>query len=369
MNKYRLILIGVPCGLVLAGTIWTLQQPPEPAYHGRPLVYWLEHFFPPSAYISGGTSSPEAVEAICQIGTNGIPTLLRLAAAHDSTLTLKLVALAAKQHLIRVPFTSAWEKNRLATLGFSALGAAASNAVPALIRILDAKSSPWSQEAAAYALGSIGPAARQAVPSLCSALASPLGQVRMAFVMALGRIHAEPGRAIPALTKSLTDSDQSVRQYATEALGRFGADAQPAVPALIALCDQHTAESLHAATALGLMGPAAKAAVPSLLRGSVDTNLDLEFRRLCILALGRIHAEPELVVPALMRSLREAASDTEVQIQLFSANALGQFGPEARLAVPLLAALLQDPHSYIRFHASNALQLIESSPAAGAGTK
>jgi HEAT repeat protein len=196
-----------------------------------------------------------------------------------------------------------------------------------------------------------------------------MGQVRMAFVMALGRIHAEPGRAVPALTKSLTDSDQSVRQYAAEALGRFGADAQPAVPALVAIYEQNTAESYHAATALGLIGPAAKAAVPSLLRGSADTNRDVEFRLQCLLALGRIHAEPELVVPALMQSLREAASDTEVQIQLFSADALGQFGPEARPAVPLLTTLLQDPHSYIRFDASNALQLIDAAPAAGAGTK
>jgi hypothetical protein len=135
MNRSRVMLIVVPWGLALAGIIWVLLQPSEPAYRGRRLVYWLGYYFPPPTFMNGGGgfANPEAVEAIRQIGTNGIPTLLRLAAAHDSALKLDLVRLAAKQHLIRIPFTSAWEKNRLATLGFSALGAAASNAMPALI--------------------------------------------------------------------------------------------------------------------------------------------------------------------------------------------------------------------------------------------
>ena len=371
MKRRRVILIVVLWALVLAGIIWALLQPPGPAYRGRPLTYWLEHYLPPPTNSSGGIlrPNPAAVEAIRQIGTNAIPTLLRMAEAHDSPLKLKLVALARKQHLIRIRFISAGEQNRQATLGFRGLGAAASNAVPALIKIFDAKSSPWSQEEAANALAGIGPAARRAVPSLCSALAAANSNVRIACVLALGRIHAEPGQAVPVLIKSLNDPHPGVRQLAAEALCQFGADSQPAVPALIEIYDQNTAESSHAATALGLIGPAARAAVPSLLRGLADTNLDVEFRQQCIMALGRIHAEPELVVPALMKSLSETINDTDVRIRAFSAIALGQFGPDAKPAVPLLTSLLQDPNRNVRSDATNALRLIDSAAAAGSGIK
>lgn len=353
MKRRCAILIVVSLGLVLAGSIWALPQPPEPAYRGQSLTYWLEHYFSPPANSSGGISilipNPAAVEAIRQIGTNAIPTLLRMAEAHDSPL--------------------AWEQNRQATLGFRGLGAAASNAVPALIKIFEAKPSRWSQEEAANALAGIGPTARGAVPALCSALASANSSDRIACVLALGRIHAEPGQAVPVLIKSLNDPHPGVRQLATEALGSFGPDAQPAIPALIEIFDRNTAESSHAATALGLIGPAARAAVPPLLRGLADTNLDVEFRQQRIMALGQIHAEPELVVPALMKSLSETISDSDVRIRLFSTIALGQFGPDAKPAVPLLTSLLQDPNRNVRSDATNALRLIDSSAAAGSGIK
>jgi HEAT repeat protein len=241
--------------------------------------------------------------------------------------------------------------------------------VPALIEIFEANLSRSSQEAAASAFGSIGPPARQAAPSLVRNLADTNSFARLDCVRALGRIQAEPRLAVPALMKTLNDPHPGVRQLATEALGQFGADARPAVPALIEIYDRNTAESSHAVTALGLIGPAAKPAVPTLVRGLANTEPDSEFRLQCIWALGRIHAEPELAVPALMDSLGETLSDTDVRVRLFSTTALGQYGPDARPAVPLLTNLLQDPNPNVRLEATNALKLIDPAAAAQAGIK
>ena len=378
--KRRILLITLLlCGLGWLGWL-RLSGSREPAYQGHLLTYWLEHYYIQSPNIprSGGVlhPDPQAVEAIRHIGTNAIPTLLRMARAHDSALKLKLLALARKQnligirsasgflpvsvgpqakrqHLVEIRFTPAPERNLQASLGFRELGSAASNAVPALIEIYNANISPASQDAAVVALGSIGPAATPALPYLLRTLADTNNYTRLACVRALASIHAEPQLVVPALIKSLSDPHFGVRMLAAEALGQFGADAKPAVPALVEIYDRDTADSLQAATTLGLIGPAARAAVPSLLRGLTNSNPEL--RRLSILSLGRIHTEPQLVVPALIKSL----NDTGMNIQFFSIMSLGQYGPDATPAIPSLTNLLRDPNPNVRLEVTNALRLID----------
>jgi hypothetical protein len=95
-----LILLGVIA--VPALTLWlTLTWPREPSYNGKPLTYWLGHYFPPptGSVGPGVAPDPQAVEAFRSIGTNGIPTLLRHIRAHDAPLKLKLIAFAEKQRL------------------------------------------------------------------------------------------------------------------------------------------------------------------------------------------------------------------------------------------------------------------------------
>ncbi|MCX6930091.1 MAG: HEAT repeat domain-containing protein [Verrucomicrobia bacterium] len=377
--RRRVLLIALLLGC-LGWFAWLmLSGPREPAYQGHVLSYWLQHYYilPANIPSSGMVLQPnsQAVEAIRHIGTNAIPTLLRQARAHDSTLKLKLLALAKKQNLIGIRFASssligsagplakrkqlidirltpAPERNLQASHGFRELGSAASNAVPALIAIYDANISPASQDAALVALGAIGPTAKPALPSLLRTLADTNNYARLACVRALASIHAELGLVVPALVKSLSDPHFGVRMLAAEALGQFGADAQPAVPALVEIYDRNTVDSLQAATTLGLIGPAARLAVPSLSRGL--TNANLELRRLSILSLGRIHAVPQLVVPALIRCL----GDTGANIQFFSIMALGQYGPEATSALPALTNLLLDPNPNIRLEVTNALRCI-----------
>jgi HEAT repeat protein len=358
VKSRRYIAVGL--GSVLLGlAVCVLLPPAMPSIRGQTLVYWLDHYLPKTTV--GGyvivSVDPQAQTAIRELGTNGIPSLLRMAEAHDPPIKLKLVALVRRQNFVRFSFTSSGLDHERAVIGFSALGPAASNAVAHLVNILTTRP-PACRDVAAKALGTIGPAAASALPALCSGLSSTNGSLRRECALALGQIHAEPARSIPALIKTL--DDPGLRWAGIEAIGKFGAAAKPAVPALTQICDGGGREASSAATALGMIGPDASQAVPSLVRGLANADLDMEFRLQCILALGRIHSLPELVVPALVQSINETLNDTDVRIRASSATALGRFGPDARQATSLLTTLLQDSNRNVRLAATNAWHLIDA---------
>ena len=84
---------------------------------------------------------------------------------------------------------------------------------------------------------------------------------------------------------------------------------------------------------LGWIGPAASPAVQMLLEAAGNTNNQL--RASAVWTLGEIHASPGLCVPELLRALHDA----DGWVQLSAAHALGNYGKEARSAVPVLEAL------------------------------
>ncbi len=115
---------------------------------------------------------------------------------------------------------------------------------------------------------------------------------------------------------------------------------------------------------LGSLGPRAKAAAPALLQ-LLDRKDDL----LCgpaAAALVRIQAEPDQAIPALIGCLldREGRGRPDV------VEALGEFGPKARAAVPVLVKLLADRSSKdIIVAVPTALKNIDPDAAAKAGVK
>jgi len=87
----------------------------------------------------------EADEAVRQAGTNALPTLLRMLRAKDSVQKVKFLALAERQHFIKIKYTPAEELNYRALSGFGVLRAKAQSAVPALIEIANKNVSHDSQ--------------------------------------------------------------------------------------------------------------------------------------------------------------------------------------------------------------------------------
>ncbi len=145
----------------------------------------------------------------------------------------------------------------------------------------------------------------------------------------------------------------------------LGADAAPAVPALINIYEQELSDSSMCATAhsLGSIGPPAGAAVRALLRHA--TNGSLAVRIETIRVLGEIRCAPESVVPMLAR----IAGDPNDQARETAISSLGLFGPEAKIALPLLVrATGTNNIADCRFAAVEALGRIHSDPPFVLGT-
>jgi HEAT repeat protein len=111
------------------------------------------------------------------------------------------------------------------------LGRCGKPAVPALVGLLGNKDE-YVRWYAAYALGRIGPEAREAVPALARALGDNNKDVRRCAAEALGRIGPEAREVVPALVGLLGDENKYVRGHAAEALGWIGLEAREAIPAL-----------------------------------------------------------------------------------------------------------------------------------------
>jgi HEAT repeat protein len=182
------------------------------------------------------------------------------------------------------------------------------------------------------AIARLGPRARNAVPRLIQILGDENAFNRKQAAVTLGAIGQEAKAAIPILMEHLEkDEEEFVRAKCADALVRIGAHPRDLVPALIRVCQSHDVDLVESAIqSLGWIGTPAKEATPQLLRLLEDESANLEkdenqrarLRGAAAVALGRIGADREAVVPALTKCL----TDHEPGVRVLSAVALSQYG-------------------------------------------
>jgi HEAT repeats len=232
--------IAIVTALLLAGIVglllWRASGPREPVFEGRSLTSWLDHHVASSAASPpyGSPGWQKADEAIRQIGTNAIPTLLMMIRAKDRPPFI-LKSMEAIQRLgIRLPkYRYARARHDEAEYAFRMLGTNAVSAVPELIQIYEENVSPSSHWSAAMALGHVGRGAQAALPALLRNFTHTNSDVRFYAVSAAINIGSEPEVMIPVLTRALQDANVNVRWNALAGLIRFGRRAQSAVPEIL----------------------------------------------------------------------------------------------------------------------------------------
>ncbi|MEP6573807.1 MAG: HEAT repeat domain-containing protein [Gemmatimonadota bacterium] len=85
---------------------------------------------------------------------------------------------------------------------------------------------PVTRNAAAYAISSMGPDAKAAVPALIDALSDDEATVRFPVAVALREIGPSAAAAVPALEKALDDRNDDVAFMAKKALQKIKPDAE-----------------------------------------------------------------------------------------------------------------------------------------------
>jgi hypothetical protein len=158
MSKRVKIAFAIAFVVLVGAVVWQVAQPceSEPVYEGKRLSVWL----------NSDTGRGESGEVVRQIGTNAIPTLLRLLRTKDSALKVKLMDLLQRQHIIKIEYTPAETWHFRAAYAFGVLGTNAQTAVPALITIADDNISLNSRVCAIESLGYVGLPTKEAVSAL-----------------------------------------------------------------------------------------------------------------------------------------------------------------------------------------------------------
>jgi hypothetical protein len=204
---------------LLAGYLWLttrLDSRNEPTYGGKPVRYWARQ--------SRHAVEDDSVRVLRQMGAIAVPCLTNQLALRDGPI--------AKSWL--------WIWSKLPT--------AMTARFPQPLKASELRA------AAAWDLIYLGPSAKDAVPSLISAL---------------------------------QDDDFFVRLDAAAAFGHIGREAAPAIPALVqALTNQYRGVRFNSAYSLSLLGPLAKGAVPALKNALNDS--DPEVRTKALEALQKI---------------------------------------------------------------------------------
>lgn len=165
-------------------------------------------------------------------------------------------------------------------------------------------------------------------------------------------------RVLTTLMGTKPKSAAYYRATARWGLVALGQSAKPAVPAMVALLgDADPGVRSDTAFALGQMSSVAEAAVPRLIQSLNDPQV----RNNSIVALGRIRSQPELSVPTLSACLSGRGGKT------WALQALANFGPDAKSAVPSILPLLNDANPGLRMEAGRALKAIDPEAAVKAG--
>ncbi len=233
--------------------------------------------------------------------------------------------------------TTAWALGRI--------GPAAKDAVPALASLIKGRKNFSARGPGVWALGQIGPAAKSAIPQLVDCLGylgHPLGaphQQMVAGVLAgLGK------DAVPALTAKLKGGKAPARAGAALALGKIGKDAASAAPGLVALlADSDPLARSEAAMALARVAPGAASGIAGLLS---DTNYAV--RHKAAKALGICGGAAASAIPALEKVLK----DKHREVKRAAALAMGGIG---QAALPALKKAVTGTDAYVRKFAARGL--------------
>jgi len=202
-----------------------------------------------------------------------------------------------------------------------------------------------------------------AVAPLQAKLADPAA--RLAAMEILGTIGGKAKAALPDMVKALADPDDTFQSDAAVAIAGFGADAADAVPDLNKLLEKATTAPgtrYAAAYALGRIGAAAKPALAKL-RELAATEDELLATVAVWAALKIDPADSSLFASAVPR-LRKALRSGEEIVRLEAAVALGDIGPDAKPALPILELVAEDdPLSSVREAAEQAIAKISAANA------
>jgi len=238
---------------------------------------------------------------------------------------------------------------RFAARAIGARGASASVYVKDLVHIVDNSSEDIKTRAIAVgSLGDIGKAASTAVPDLIALFSDENEQLRLAAVRAVGQIETA---TVKQIAKALIEQTPSKAKAAIEAIGDPAGEAVRIRQISAKLMDRlnDTAASVRAEAATWLGDILARAGRP---RSSVSSSSDATERNLEFAATSLRQAAEHAVSPLL----NVAKNDPDLPVRVNAIVALGRIVASQQTVLPALVDLFGADDKTIRQAASNAVK-------------
>ena len=313
-------LSGLLLFLILIATTFRLSaRAAEPSYNGKPLSEWLLILKIGQTSAGERVEEADAKEAIRQMGTNAIPTLLHILGATDRNKWWVLSRLKSRgfremYHNQNVP------TDDLQDTGVEAFGLLGTNAIPAIPKINKLFGDWETCSPAARVLAGLGP---EGVAALTNGLASKTDVIRGVTLWAIGEKSSMDSNTVARIMiASLKDPDVGNRDEAIRCLG--GKDPVVVIPVLLPLLEDNKNYSYESvARAMSSYGAAAKVAVPKLL--SLFTN--------AVVQKDRGAAKGQCL--ELMWALKGIDTEAAAQAEAFLANS-GPLGANYGFTTTLL---------------------------------
>ena len=238
------------------------------------------------------------------------------------------------------------------TTFLASAGPAATPALPHLLRILRQLNEERPMIKAYWdntlrAIGSIGPAARDAIPLLIDSLEAGTDDNAIYGAVDALVLIGRPSLRPMMEYASRPQANQYAHGVVIQALSRFSDDADVTIPFLIQLLKSNHRLEWAIVDALGAFGPRAGVAIPHLLARLPSADSWVTD------GLWRIQRDPATILPQLISTLQsDDVSSSTIRI-------LGEIGPPATSAIPSLRKLLFCDDESRRQQAAVALWRIE----------
>ena len=336
---FALAAIGVPA---IESLLETISDADDMACFYASTALSLMDCPPPSTIVpalldplqNGDKTSPFRFASICSV-------LERIGEPAKAAVPLLIDLLSDKYYFMPM------QRNAAEALG--AIGPEASDAVPALIKMLDAWSQRWDDSSATYvlvsvldALGDIGPAAQVALPKIREMLNDVDLAVRIAAAKALRKLKA-PLSASQLKTLFL-DADWLLPYQVLEELGKLPPPFDDAISVLL---------EIRMGDAPLILAEIGQPAVSALLNALKSPNPDV--RRTGARALANIEELPKHALDTLIEAMHDDVAIAQSAVR-------GLAKKDSEQALNAVFALLKHKQKEARLAGVNALARLETPP-------
>jgi HEAT repeat protein len=292
--------------LVIGGFIFSSR---EPEYAGKPVSFWFKEYCRSGQFINWDAARhAESTAALKALGTNAVPYLL------------------AQSFNLR-PDSAGWSNicNFL-------------NHLPATWITPRPVSSGRMRAEAPFVLKEIKPPADQLLASMASRLKSTNRMEHLQFLVILGTTGDGAEQMTPYLAAALKDRDVWARRLAIRSLAWIGPKGEAAVPALVEMVEQERHADTNylartAAMALGKIGGSNAAPAVPAVKEMFEQETNWNQRCSLAAALFQINHSQTEALDFLIEGVTNHQPASERWI---AAMQLGELGPSARAAVPVL---------------------------------